>query len=197
MEQRYCTQCKLNKNVNEFERYGRTYRRVCRSCRGAIITGVTTANVAAAVQNVIQQQHVSITETVSRTETRIQDIIGILETQQEERVRLIESELQSLREINSQLIVACRNLTERSERLVEQAENINEQMDHVLEKMDDVIVMCRDPAIQNEIRAIANALTVIHANTKPKNISILQTRSPPSSPLNSAKNSPAGSPNRR
>ena len=187
---RYCVQCKLNKNINEFERYGRTYRRVCRTCRGAIITGVTTANV---IQNVIQQ-NVSITETVSRTENHVQDIISMLERQQEERVAMIESELLSLREINTQLISACRTLTDQSDALVQQTTSINDQMTNVLEKIDDVIVMCRDPAVQKEITAIGNALSIIHNNTKPKNVD----RQPHSkSPFNSPVTSPASSPYRR
>lgn len=155
---RYCIECKHVKLVNEFERFGRTYRRVCRACRGVQITGMTTANVAATVQNVIQQQNTSLTESVSRTETHVQDIITLLQRQQEERVELIESELALLKTTNQQLITM----------LTQQTNTINTQIVDVLAKIDDVIVMCRDPTVQNEIKAIGNAITVIHNNTKQK-----------------------------
>lgn len=154
-----CIQCKSIKNVEDFERYGRTYRRICRTCRGAVITGVTVATINA---------------TVARSETHVQDIISILEAQQEERVRMIESELTLLKRNNQQLITICRSLTE-------QTGQIQEQLETVIEKLDDVIVRCKDPKVQKAIKAIGNSIAVIHDNTK---------RSAINSPLSSPATSP-------
>lgn len=165
-----CIQCKLTKPLNDFERFGSTFRRVCRSCRGSLISGLNVNSVS----NIINHS-------TTKTETNLHN----LESRLHEHISIIEQHLNSLKLSNLDLLEYCKSLTNQNTFLLQQNEHFTNNLYGVISRLDDLIVTCRDPNIQsdiksisNDIRALSNSIDIIHRNTK----SISRTTSPVASP---------------
>ncbi len=161
MNQRMCIECKSIKPYSDFEIYGKTFRRICRACRGKTITGITVNNLTTTVQNAV-----------------LDHSIPHLENKFQVHINIVEQQLNHLKSINLDLLSQNNFLLQQNDRLFSNIEDITS-------RLEDVVVICRDPSIQdsiininNDIKALSNSVGIIYQNTKP-----IRTTSPPISPI--------------
>lgn len=155
-----CIECKLSKPLIDFEKFGRTYRRICRVCRGSTISGLTINNVTSAVENLI----------TTHSDNNLRDI----ELKLNNHITIIEQQLSILKSSNQSLFDQCKHLSSQNTSILDSTNNFNSNILHIIDRLDDIVVNNRDPVLQsnimsisNDVKALGNSLSVIYNNLKP------------------------------